>query len=455
MAVTAELRFVEATDIEIGGIRRVVGVTRVKDLISLITIATLDSNPRKPKRNDITESICKELRSQDFLFTYKTRGLLVGSANAIPVDSHKFRLEIEDQQIEGILDGGHNTLAIGLVILEAATGRPSEIGRIQDWKEFKQNWLENINAISTWAKSAELGTFHDMLIGLEFILPIDVESKDSVDLFKRSIIDICSARNTSTPLKTSTMLGKLGLLDPLKQRLVEPYLSRVQWEQNGQGVVKSDDLISMTLVPFKALLRYFTIENKSGRAMTVKAGNSLYAGRTAGVRNYGELMQSDKITKRTNDYKREIFGSEIESVFDLAAQLPEIYDRIYSLFQEAFDKNSDRSLMGLPSIVEWNTRHRAHLRLPYSGEEIPGVFPEALIQPILRGLEYLIGFDRQKNRLYWTREPISFIEAHIDEIVKPIPKAFIETYNCAPDLFGKDKHSVVYENVYAQFRRFV
>ena len=455
MTVRAELRFVEATDIEIGGIRRIVGVIKVADLISLISIATLDSNPRKPKRNDIIDSICKELRNHDYLFTYKTRGLLVGAANSIQLNSNEFRLEIEDQQIEGILDGGHNTLAIGLMILEVATGRPTEISRIQDWKEFKQKWLENQSAIETWSKSPTSSTFHDMLIGVELILPMDVENSDSVDLFKRSIIDICSARNTSTPLKTSTMLGKLGLLDPLKARLLEPYLSRVQWEQNGQGVVKSDDLISMTLVPFKALLKYFPIENKSGRFMTVKAANSLYAGRTAGVKNYGELMQSNKITKRTSDYKREIFGSEIESVFDLAAQLPEIYDRIYSLFASAFDHNSDRSLMALPSIVEWNNRHRLNLRLPYSGQPISGVFPEALIQPILRGLEFLIGFDLETRRLYWMRDPISFLDSHIDEIVKPIPKAFIETYNCAPDLFGKDKHAVVYENVYSQFRRFI
>ena len=454
MTVKAEVRFAEATDIQIGGIRRIVGVTKVVDLVSLITIATLDSNPRKPKRNDIIDSICKELRSQDFLFTYKTRGLLVGAANAIQLTPNEFRLDIEDQQIEGILDGGHNTLAIGLMILEAATGRPTEINRIHDWKEFKQKWMENQSAIETWSKNPTSVTFHDMLIGMELILPIDVENRDSVDLFKRSIIDICSARNTSTPLKTSTMLGKLGLLDPLKERLVEPYLSRVQWEQNGQGTVKSDDLISMTLVPFKSLLKHFPIENKSGRAMTVKAANSLYAGRTAGVKNYGELMQSDKITKRTSDYKREIFGTEIESVFDIAAQLPEIYDRIYFLFPSAFDHNSDESLMALPSIVEWNNRHRLNLKLPYSGEAISGVFPEALIQPILRGLEFLIGFDSESNRLYWTQDPISFLDEHMDAIVKPIPKAFIETYNCAPDLFGKDKHGVVYENVYAQFRRF-
>ncbi len=455
MAVQAEIKFVDSTDLEIGGIRRIVGVTRVRDLVSLISAATLDSNPRKPKRNDITDSICGELRNRDFLFTYKTRGLLVGSANVIQKSNNHFQVDLVDQQIEGILDGGHNTLAIGLTILEAATGRPSEVAKISDWKEFKNYWSANKGAVDYW--TAEIGTdsFKDMLIGLEFILPSDVNDLNSVELFKRSIIDICSARNTSTPLKTSTMLGKLGLLEPLKERIGEPYLSRIQWEQNGQGSVKSDDLISMTLVPFKAMLKYHQVLNKAGRPMTVKAANSLYAGRTAGVKNYGDLMQSDTLTKRTSDYKRVIYGSEIESVFDLAATLPEIYDEIYSLFPASFDANSEKSLMSLQSIIDWNHRHRLHLRLPYSGAPVDKVFPEALIQPILRGLELLIGFDSFERKLFWMKEPISFLNDHMSDLVQPIPRAFISTYNCAPDQFGKDKHAVVYENVYAQFRRFL
>jgi hypothetical protein len=189
--------------------------------------------------------------------------------------------------------------------------------------------------------------------------------------------------------------------------------------------------------------------------MTVKSASSLYAGRTAGVKNFGSLMQSDAITKRTNDYKREIFGSEIHSVFDLAATLPEIYDLIYTLFPNAFDANSDVKLMSLQSIIDWNHRYRSHLVLPYSGFPVEQVFPEALIQPLLRALELLIEFDESTRSLVWGTDPIEFLTDHMNELVKPIPPAFITTYNCAPDQFGKDKHSVVYENVFAQFRRFL
>ena len=455
MAVQAEIKFVDSTDLEIGGIRRVVGVTKIRDLVSLISAATLDSNPRKPKRNDITDSICSELRNRDFLFTYKTRGLLVGSANVVQISANHFQVDFVDQLIEGILDGGHNTLAIGLSILEAATGRPSEVARISDWKDFKSYWLSNKMAVDHWASKDGSDSFKDMQIGLEFILPSNVSDLASIELFKRSIIDICSARNTSTPLKTSTMLGKLGLLEPLKERIGDPYLSRIQWEQNGQGVVKSDDLISMTLVPFKAMLRYFPVLNKAGRQMSVKAANSLYAGRTAGVKNYGELMQSDRLTKRTSDYKRIIYGSEIESVFDLAATLPEIYDHIYLLFPDAFDSTSSQKLMSLQTIIDWNHRHRSQLKLPYSGVPVDRVFPEALIQPLLRGLELLIGFDESERRLFWKTDPIDFLTEHMSDLVQPIPTAFISTYNCSPDQFGKDKHAVVYENVCAQFRRFL
>jgi hypothetical protein len=93
--------------------------------------------------------------------------------------------------------------------------------------------------------------------------------------------------------------------------------------------------------------------------------------------------------------------------------------------------------------------------LPYSGLPAEMVFPEALIQPIMRGLVTLIGFDKTQKRLEWIKDPMAFIQKHMNDLVKPIPKAFIDTYNCAPDLFGKDKHAVVYDNVLNQFRRFL
>jgi hypothetical protein len=454
-SVSVELSFEETVDINVGGIRRVVGLVRLANLVSLISAATLESNPRRPKRNAIVESIKSELNAIDQLFTYKTRGLLIGAENVSELGEAHFELRLVDQNIEGILDGGHNTLAIGLAILESATHRNQSINRISDWIEFKRVWKENQVGIEAWA-TGERDDLGNMVVGIEFILPIDQHDEESKSLFRRSIIDICSARNTSSPLKNSTMLDKAGLLDPLKSRLDEHLAARIQWTQNGQGTVKADDLITKALVPFKVLSDNYPVISTSGKRILSKSPQTLYSSRGEAVNLYRDFMQSDTLTKRTPDYRRVVRGVEGESAFDIAAEIPKIYDLIYSLFADAFDSAGYGKLMDLNSIIKYNHRNRDRLFLPMSGNSTKVVFPEALIQPILRGLSVLLEFDSTTGRVKWrVASPEHFISSHMNEIVKPIAKAYIQNYSETPDRFGKDSEQIVYSAVEDQFRRFV
>jgi hypothetical protein len=151
-----------------------------------------------------------------------------------------------------------------------------------------------------------------------------------------------------------------------------------------------------------------------------------------------------------------IRGVQGESVFDVAAEIPKIYDLIYSLFADAFDSAGYGKLMNLNSIIKYNHRNRDRLFLPMSGNATKVVFPEALIQPILRGLAVLLKFDSSAGRVKWrVNSPEDFIALHINEIVRPIAKAYIQNYSETPDRFGKDSEQIVYSAVEDQFRRFV
>jgi hypothetical protein len=444
------LKFQSALDTPVAGIRRIIGLVQIRDLVDLISVATLDSNPRKPKRNDITDSICRELASNDHLYACKSRGLLVGSATVKEVSKLEFQLTLEDQSIEGILDGGHNTMAIGLSVLESATSKATEVKAIKDWDSFQKYWDNHREAISRWKnqKDSDLGS---MEAGVEFILPVD-GSNSAIDVFKRSIIDICTARNTSTPLKSSTLLQKLGLLQPIKQRLQDPVLSRIRWEQNGVGVVASDDLISLSLVAFRA----FALENKlvdsSGKHIQLPKSGTLYSAKSSAINTYGRIMQSDTVTKRTTDYKRELTNAGIGSVFDRVAELPALFDHVYRLFPSAFNASSVVKFEDLQSISKYHNRNRSNSYAPYSGIPIERSFPDVLVAPVVRSLYLLLGFDKSTNIMFWKVDPLDFLTENIDRIVSPIPGAFIEIYSGNPNEYGKDSKNVVYEAVEAQVR---
>jgi len=453
--VLTSLEFEECVDIQLGGIRRVVGLVKISSLVGLISAATLESNPRRPKRNTIVDAIRKELVSGDELFTYKTRGLLVGAENVTEKGNSSFELRLEDQHIEGILDGGHNTLAIGLAILEEATQQHQEINRIKDWIGFKDFWAKNIDAVHVWAEHST-HRLKDMVVGVEFILPSVLNDTQSRALFRRSIIDICSARNTSSPLKSSTMLDKAGLLDPLKERLPLHIADRVQWAQNGAGVIKADDLITKVLVPFKVLSDGYPILGSSGNRIYSKSPQTLYSSRGEAVNLYRDFMQSDSLTDRTPDYRRVLRGSQGESVFDIGVDLPDLYDYIYANFPDAFDAAGYGKLLSLIPIVKFNQRNRDRLELPMSGKPTKVVFPEALVQPVLRGLAVLMEYSQVNGRVQWkVSNPELFLSEHLDDIVKPIAKAFIHNYSETPDRFGKDSEHIVYSAVEDQFRRFL
>ena len=451
----AELEFENFINLSIGGIRRVVGVVRISSLLSLISLATLESNPRRPKRNNIVESIRSEILSGDTLFTYKSRGLLVGAENVVELGPGRFELELVDQTIEGILDGGHNTLGIGLAILELSTHQSAQLKNVHDWYQFKEIWERSGVALCEWEKSCKLQK-NDLLIGVEFILPEVLEDEESLAVFRRSIIDICAARNSSTSLRSSTMLDKAGLLDPLKVRLKPILESRVQWTENGQGAVKADLLITKALVPFTVLSENFPILNSKGKRLVSKSPTTLYASQSEAINLYREFMLSDSLTSRTADYRRILKSSQGESVFDIAAEIPEIYDYIYGKFPTAFNSAGFGSLEQIESVRKFNHRRRNALTLPMSGSPVKFVFPEALIQPILRGLSVLMRYNSKSQRVEWIVDDVyQFIDDHLEQIAAPIAKAFTQNYAETPDRFGKDSEQIVYSVVEAQFRRFI
>lgn len=66
------------------------------------------------------ESIQDSIECGPELFPFKTKGILLASSRYENLDRDRVRIHFDSRNIEGILDGGHNTLVIGLLILKRA-----------------------------------------------------------------------------------------------------------------------------------------------------------------------------------------------------------------------------------------------------------------------------------------------------------------------------------------------
>ncbi len=91
--------------------------------------ATLEANPRTAKVGQITSDIRESIETTPDLFPFKTKGILVASANCKELERRRYHMTFENPAIEGILDGGHNTLAIACTSfrsLESSRGKSND-----------------------------------------------------------------------------------------------------------------------------------------------------------------------------------------------------------------------------------------------------------------------------------------------------------------------------------------
>ncbi|HEV7880805.1 hypothetical protein [Bradyrhizobium sp.] len=117
----------------IAGIKRYTGFVRGRDLYPLFDHASLEANPRAAKTGNVTDDILESLRKTPELFPLKSKGILLGTSTYEALQRNRFELKFDDPASEGILDGGHNMLAIGIHMLSEVLD-DGELEKITLWK---------------------------------------------------------------------------------------------------------------------------------------------------------------------------------------------------------------------------------------------------------------------------------------------------------------------------------
>lgn len=401
----------------IAGIKRYTGFVRGRDLFGLFDHVSLEANPRAAKVGSVTNAILASLEDTPELFPFKSKGILIGTSAYEALQRNRFELIFGDPGSEGILDGGHNMLAIGLHMLSQVADE-REISRISLWDDMKTLWDQCRSELE------EVKELFDFLVPVELLVPSDPEDTSAVQKFEMSVLDICAARNNNAQLTQETKSNKLGFYDEIRERLDPGIAARVEWKSNEwesseSRPIKVRDLLALAWIPL----------NKANEAgllpldISVTPQN-IYRNKGECSKQFDKLMLDRGVSVPTDGPTHELRNETVASCFDILADLPRLYDQIYKDFPDAYNSNNYR--FGASTIVKMYdpsrresakdkssfvvTQPTTHfLNIPVSYR-----YPDGLIMPLVYGLKGLMVINDRK--VVWATDPSEFLTQYLGDI---------------------------------------
>lgn len=401
----------------IAGIKRYTGFVRGGDLYPLFDHLTLEANPRAAKTGAVTAAIIDSLVTTPELFPFKTKGILLGTSMYEPLQRNRFQLVFEDPASEGVLDGGHNMLGIGLHMLSSVV-ETRELAGVSRWDEMKDLWLERRSELE------EVRDRFDFLVPVELLVPSNPEDENSVQQFEMSVLEICAARNNNAQLTQETKSNKLGFYTEIRERLDPDLAARVEWKSNEwesseARPIKVRDLLALAWIP----LNKANEEQLLPLDISVTPQN-IYRNKGECSKQFDKLMLNPLVSEPRDGPTHELINDTVASCFDILATLPKLYDKIYAQFPEAYNSNGFRfGANPIVKIYDPTKREQAkdktayvatQPRTPFTDRPVTYRYPDGLIMPLVYGLKGLMTID--DNNVVWATNPFEFLDAYLPDI---------------------------------------
>lgn len=419
------IKFEGASEKTVGDITKIVGLVQARFFVPIIDSLNLEANPRSSKSGAVTDAIQETITNAPALFPFMSKGVLLASSNYERLERGRVRLEPNDLKIEGILDGGHNTLAIGLFILGQAFsyhGKSLSFSK-KNWDDFKKLWETNRNIIESYLKDTQAGETEnklDFLVPVELLVPKDINDSACVFSFTNNLLEICEARNNNAELQLAAKANQKGYFGELQELMKSqnPVIAnRIEWKTNENGEVKVQDLIALSWLALN-MISPVRDENNIGRYLEPVSPNKLYSAKGACLKQFEKLMSSPDVTVIAEDgYHAELINDEVRSAFRIAVDLPDLYDYICENFPKCYNANGGRFL-SINACKTLNEKRRVKTT-PFKGKKIDILSPDGFVMPLFYGLQALLEKRTVNNKaeIYWTQPPMSFLHDNFDKIV--------------------------------------
>lgn len=408
----------------LGEIKKITGHISAKYIPAIIDNLDLEANPRASKTGNVTDAIQDSINNNPLLFPFKTKGILLAFSDYQYLERGRIRFTVDNPALEGILDGGHNTLAIGLDILRKSLEHVDEKlpKGTKTWEQFKLLWDDNKEAVTNYLvylKGNPSVTDLDYRIPVEIDVPRDPEDIACVTKYKNDLFDICYARNNNAQLNNSDKANHRGYFDDLKENMElrnKDLADRIIWKSNDGGDIKAQDLVALSLIPLSLIT---PVKDENGRAIEPISPNKLYSGKGGCLQQFERIMASEEVTVvDKDDTKHKLLNDEVASALKIAVDIPELYDYIYEQFPKCY--NATGGIYGRITAVKTMNQKRTDKRTPFYRRKIDTLSPEGFIVPLVYGLQTLMSKTviNGKETIVWTQAPMPFLMQNLGKIVE-------------------------------------
>jgi hypothetical protein len=430
-----------ASENSIAGIKRYTGFVRGRDLYPVFDHLSLEANPRAAKTGSVTNAILQSLDETPELFPFKSKGILIGTSNYEALQRNRFELVFSQPDSEGILDGGHNMLAIGIHMISAVASE-KEIGKVALWEHLKDLWEDHRSALEAIKEQ------FDFLVPVELLVPTDPENVQAVQQFEMSVLEICAARNNNAQLTQETKSNKLGFYTEIRDRLDPAIAARVEWKSNEwesseTRPIKVRDLLALAWIP----LNLANEAKLLPQDISVSPQN-IYRNKGECSKQFDKLMLDPNVSEPRDGPTHELSNETVASCFDILADLPKLYDKIYADFPEAYNSNNYR--FGSNPIVKMYDPARREMAKDksayvitqptthYLNRPVSYRYPDGLIMPLVYGLKGLMKIN--DKQVVWATDAYKFLDANFNEIAGAY-RLVLDMARFDPQKLGKNQAS--------------
>ena len=397
------------------------------NFIRLLQKADNKVNPRIAKINKITKSIHDTLKGNPELLWLKSKGILLATESCRILERNRVEISLTNTEYEGIMDGGHNTFAIAIYLIEELFGDV-----IKTWEECKDYWDRNYDDIVAAFKERENEFLFS--IPIEIITPNDEDG--SVEEYYDVISEICSARNNNVQLSETAKGNQLGSYDYLKELLGDKF--DVIWKSGDHGKIKSEDVISLATLPL------IFLRNNNLLPEDIKSLNkiSLYSQKGKCVDFFNTVMAHPEISEEVKG-KHVLKNSYVKSALELTEDILQFFDNMYIQFPSLYH-NASPGKFGRITAVNNETQSR----VPFYTTDVLADYQYSFgfFYPIVSGLTGLMEIDKKTKSIGWKVNPneLDLSELELTQYVN-----IIKLVNFDPQKIGKGE--VFYKEAEATF----
>ncbi|MBD3843339.1 MAG: hypothetical protein IE909_15950, partial [Campylobacterales bacterium] len=331
-------------------------------------------------------SIHETLDTSPELFWFKSKGILVSTENCDLLDRNRIKLTFNDADYEGIMDGGHNTFAIAIYIIEKLFDK-----KIKSWTECKEFWDKNFDEI--------LNRFEVESDNFKFSIPIEIITPNSddgaIEEFYDYISEICSARNNNVQLKETAKGNQVGFYDYLKENLNLKY--DIIWKTGDDGKIKSDDVISLSS------LGLIFLKERKLLPSDIKSLNkvSIYSQKGKCVDFFNDVMASDEISD--DDKGKYVLKSRrVMSALDMTDDILSFFDRLFLEFPTLYHLAAPGKFGRISSV---DNKKKAKVPFGTTNDLSDYNYSFGFFYPLICGLTELMEYDDRNDQVYWKINP--------------------------------------------------